>query len=127
MRYLHNAHLKVNHKIRCPFRDCNFESGVYSTFKAHKSKLHKLKTGRASSQKLLVQVYGGDDDNGTDYGAVCPIIPIPPLEIMAVYYVSIRVSLSLLCTTHLHCSIGFGDSLFLASESCESCYVSPNA
>lgn len=28
-------HLKVNHKVRCPYKDCNFESHVYSTFKAH--------------------------------------------------------------------------------------------
>ena len=39
--HLHSAHLKVHHKIRCPYKDCNFESSVYSTFKAHKSKVHR--------------------------------------------------------------------------------------
>ena len=53
MRYLHNAHLKVNHKVRCPFRECNFESGVYSPFKAHKSKLHNAQNWKSFKPEII--------------------------------------------------------------------------
>lgn len=39
--HLCTAHYKVNHKVRCLYKDCNFESSVYYTFKAHNSKVHK--------------------------------------------------------------------------------------
>lgn len=38
---LRTAHFKVNHKVRCPYKDCKFESSVYPTFKTHKSRVHK--------------------------------------------------------------------------------------
>ena len=54
MRYVHNAHLKVNHKVRCPFRECNFEIGVYySPFKAHKSKLHNAQNWKSFKPEII--------------------------------------------------------------------------
>lgn len=53
--HLHSAHLKVHHKIRCPFKDCNFESSVYSTFKAHKSKMH----GQQNWTMFKSEIIGG--------------------------------------------------------------------
>lgn len=34
------THLRNNEKVQCPFKDCSFETNVYSTFNAHKSKAH---------------------------------------------------------------------------------------
>lgn len=34
-------HLKLKQKVSCPFQGCNFQSNVYSTFNAHKSKEHQ--------------------------------------------------------------------------------------
>lgn len=56
--HLHNAHLKVNHKISCPYKDCDFESSVYSTFKAHKSKAHK----NNSWKRFKSEITGCDHD-----------------------------------------------------------------
>lgn len=40
------AHLKIHlhnkETVKCPFKDCSFQSSVYSTFRAHKSKKHHL-------------------------------------------------------------------------------------
>lgn len=42
------AHLKTHIQnkeiVKCPFKDCSFQSGVYTTFRAHKSKKHQLCT-----------------------------------------------------------------------------------
>lgn len=35
------THLKNNEKVQCPFKDCSFETNVYSTFNVHKSKAHQ--------------------------------------------------------------------------------------
>lgn len=32
LTHLRTVHFQVNHKVRCPNKDCNFESSVYSTF-----------------------------------------------------------------------------------------------
>lgn len=34
------AHLKSKETVNCPFEQCQFKSGVYSTFTAHKSRYH---------------------------------------------------------------------------------------
>lgn len=59
--HLHTAHLKVNHKVRCPFKGCNFESGVYSTFKAHKSKVHKGQNWKGFKSEIIGQDYINPD------------------------------------------------------------------
>lgn len=35
-------HLKKQEMLKCPYTNCTFESNVYSTFNAHKSKDHRL-------------------------------------------------------------------------------------
>ncbi len=57
----HTAHLKVNHKVRCPYEDCHFESSVYSTFKAHKSKVHKEQNWKRFKSEIIGQVYVNPD------------------------------------------------------------------
>ena len=34
-------HLKLKQKVSCPYQGCNFQSNVYLTFNAHKSKEHQ--------------------------------------------------------------------------------------
>lgn len=34
-------HLKLKQKVSCPYQGCNFQSNVYSTFNAHRSKEHQ--------------------------------------------------------------------------------------
>ncbi|RCU38832.1 hypothetical protein DVA76_16805 [Acinetobacter baumannii] len=34
-------HLKLKQKVSCPYQGCSFQSNVYSTFNAHKSKEHQ--------------------------------------------------------------------------------------
>ncbi len=51
--HLHAAHLKVNHQVRCPYKDCNFESSVYSTFKAHKSKVQKEQNWKRFKSEII--------------------------------------------------------------------------
>ena len=51
--HLHTVHFKVNHKVRCPFKDCNFESSVYSTYKAHKSKVHKHQNWKSFKPDII--------------------------------------------------------------------------
>lgn len=66
--HLHNAHLKVNHRVRCPYKDCNFESGVYSSFKAHKSKVHKDQNWKRFKSEIIGQDYvnPNNDDQAQD-------------------------------------------------------------
>lgn len=48
-------HLKLKQTVPCPYEGCHFQSNVYSTFNAHKSKVHsdsataKFKTGVESN------------------------------------------------------------------------------
>lgn len=35
------THLRNNERVQCPFKDCSFETNIYSTFNAHKSKAHQ--------------------------------------------------------------------------------------
>ena len=60
--HLYNTHLKVNHKIGCPYKDCNFESSVYSTFKAHKCKLHKQHNWKRFKSEIIGD-YGSNDSD----------------------------------------------------------------
>lgn len=39
--HIRSRHLRDNQKVPCPFKGCTFESRVYSTFNAHKSKEHR--------------------------------------------------------------------------------------
>ncbi len=39
-----NIHIHSKETVKCPFKDCSFQSSVYSTFRAHKSKKHHLCT-----------------------------------------------------------------------------------
>lgn len=41
LTHLRSTHLKVNHRVQCPFNGCNFHTSVYSTFNAHRSKEHR--------------------------------------------------------------------------------------
>ncbi len=38
------THIKRKEPVRCPFQDCSFQTSVYSTFRAHKSKNHRHST-----------------------------------------------------------------------------------
>ena len=42
--HLRSTHLKLNHKVDCPYKECKFQSSVYSTFNGHKSKTHREHT-----------------------------------------------------------------------------------
>ena len=61
--HLHNAHLKVNHNVSCPYKDCDFESSVYSTFKAHKSKAHKEHSWKRFKSEIIGCDYEGHDQD----------------------------------------------------------------
>ncbi len=63
--HLHRAHLKVNHKVRCPYEDCNFESSVYSTFKAHKSKVHKQQISKRFKSEIVGDNIISHDSNAS--------------------------------------------------------------
>lgn len=53
LTHLRTAHFKVNHKVRCPYKDCNFESSVYSTFKTHKSRVHKEQNWKKFKSEII--------------------------------------------------------------------------
>lgn len=61
--HLRTVHLKVNHKVACPYKDCNFESSVCSTFKSHKSKRHKEQNGKAFESEIIGHDYISPDSN----------------------------------------------------------------
>lgn len=46
-------HLKLKQKVACPYQDCYFESNVYSTFNAHKSKEHQSHIKMAFKPEIL--------------------------------------------------------------------------
>lgn len=52
-KHLRSTHLKVHHKVICPFNGCNFESNVYSTFNAHKSREHKEHDWRMFKAEII--------------------------------------------------------------------------
>lgn len=59
LTHLHSAHLKVNHRIRCPYKDCNFANfkAVFVPLsKGTRVKYTKNRTGRGLSQKSLVMI-----------------------------------------------------------------------
>ncbi|KAF0024623.1 hypothetical protein F2P81_023425 [Scophthalmus maximus] len=51
--HLRTPHLKVNHKVRCPYKDCNFETSIYSTFKAHESKVHREQNWKRFKSEII--------------------------------------------------------------------------
>ena len=54
--HLRNVHLKVNHSVNCPYKDCNFRSSVYSTFNAHKCKEHRELTWENFKPEIIVRI-----------------------------------------------------------------------
>jgi len=72
------THLRNNEKVQCPFKDCSFDTNVYSTFNAHKCKAHHhhcfkdlkvgvvLSTQRSHTEEdtvyPLVDTSGSEDD-----------------------------------------------------------------
>lgn len=34
------THIRMHQNVQCPYQDCNFETSVYTTFNAHKSRNH---------------------------------------------------------------------------------------
>uniref|UniRef100_A0A8C7WUQ7 C2H2-type domain-containing protein n=1 Tax=Oryzias sinensis TaxID=183150 RepID=A0A8C7WUQ7_9TELE len=63
LTHLHTAHLKVNHKVRCPYKDCNFETSIYSTFKAHKSKVHHDQNWKSFKSEIIGLDNVSDDND----------------------------------------------------------------
>lgn len=45
--------MKVNHKVDCPYKHCKFQSSVYSTFNAHKSKTHREHTWKDFKPEII--------------------------------------------------------------------------
>lgn len=67
------AHLKTHihnkETVKCPFKDCSFQSSVYSTFRAHKSKKHHLCTVgdfRINLYQTCTQVTSNSESTGFD-------------------------------------------------------------
>ncbi|CCD20568.1 hypothetical protein TvY486_0034170, partial [Trypanosoma vivax Y486] len=70
------THLRNSEKVQCPFKDCSFETNVYSTFNAHKSKAHQqhchedfklgvmLSTAFGDTQENIV--YSLNDNSGSE-------------------------------------------------------------
>ncbi|XP_051526338.1 uncharacterized protein LOC127424872 isoform X1 [Myxocyprinus asiaticus] len=48
-------HLKKNEKVQCPYKDCNFESRIYSAFNAHKCKEHQFSSQRKLNPNTAVE------------------------------------------------------------------------
>lgn len=46
-------HLKLRQMVACPYQDCNFQSSVYSTFTAHKSKEHQMHNKTAFKPEIV--------------------------------------------------------------------------
>jgi len=63
--HLRSRHLKVNQKVQCPYAGCRFESSVYSTFNAHKSKAHREDNWKMF-KKEIVNVDISDENKESD-------------------------------------------------------------
>lgn len=66
------AHLKIHihnqETVKCPFKDCSFQSSVYSTFRAHKSKKHHLCTVDNFRENLYQTfIQGTSNSESTDF------------------------------------------------------------
>ena len=59
--HLRSRHLRDNQKVQCPFKGCTFESSVYSTFNAHKSKVHRDMTWTTFKSEIVVSTETEDD------------------------------------------------------------------
>lgn len=51
--HLRSTHLKVNQRVQCPYKGCNFHTDVYSTFNAHRSKKHRTDNWRMFKPELV--------------------------------------------------------------------------
>lgn len=60
--HLH-SHLKLKQKVLCPYEGCNFQSKVYSTFNAHKSKVHSGNPTTQFKTGIISDI--GHPDQGT--------------------------------------------------------------
>lgn len=66
------SHLKIHihnkETVKCPFKDCSFQSSVYSTFRAHKSKKHNLCTVDNFRENLYQTfIQGTSNSESTDF------------------------------------------------------------
>ena len=53
LTHLHITHLKVNHRVQCPYNGWNFHTNVYSTSNAHRSKEHKTHNWRMFRPEIV--------------------------------------------------------------------------
>lgn len=62
-------HLKLRQNVPCPYEGCDFETPVYSTFKAHKSRVHSECAAPFKPEVRTVASQDGDQqsENG-EYG-----------------------------------------------------------
>ena len=71
------SHLKLKQKVLCPYDGCDFHSNVYSTFNAHKSRVHKgsatthFKTGIVSNIKHQDQLTEVENDISSQDDTEC--------------------------------------------------------
>jgi len=53
LTHLRSTHLKVHHRVQCPYNGCNFHTNVYSTFNAHRSKEHRTHNWRKFRPEIV--------------------------------------------------------------------------
>lgn len=56
------THIKKKESVRCPFQDCSFQTSVYSTFRAHKSRKHHHSTLKDFQTDLYQTCIPGDSN-----------------------------------------------------------------
>nr|XP_055032090.1 uncharacterized protein LOC129420928 isoform X1 [Misgurnus anguillicaudatus] len=66
------SHLRNNEKVQCPFKDCVFETNVYSTFNAHKSKAHHH--NRPGPEHFKLGIISSTQDSHTEENPAQPPI-----------------------------------------------------
>ncbi|XP_041823589.1 uncharacterized protein LOC121628571 [Melanotaenia boesemani] len=66
------THIRMCQKVQCPYKDCDFETSVYTTFNAHKSRNHdgrhidqllQFKPGILTQRETLVDVASAEEEN----------------------------------------------------------------
>lgn len=62
LTHLRRTHLKVNHRVQCPYHDCDFNTNVYSTFNAHVCKQHKTENWRNFKPDIIASVASSNHD-----------------------------------------------------------------
>ena len=51
--HLRSTHLKVNHRVQCPYKECDFHTTVYFTFNAHRSRQHRTANWRMFKPEIV--------------------------------------------------------------------------